>query len=222
MGLLHDRLRLDEEGFTLIELLVTILLFAIVSGAFYQVVFAGSNASNVTRDVVRVSDEARLGLNRMIRDTRQADQLTLATTTGYAIVVDFNGDGSIAQAPTKNTAGDYEQLSFVVSGTNLYIEACSAVQGLDCGQDKTILVKGVSQVGSRPFFSYASNRLEYDCAPADGIATQAEVQNIACNITGLTPSQVLAALSDVVYAMEVSSGGSSSEFYTHAEVRNLR
>lgn len=211
-----------EDGFTLIELLVTILLFSIVSGAFYQVVFAASNGSNVARDVVRVSDEARLGLNRMIRDTRQADQLTLATPTGYSIDVDFNGDSSISQAPGKNASGDYEQLSFVVLAGNLYIQACSAAQGLDCGQDKTVLVEGVTQIGTRPFFSYSSNRLDYDCSPSDGIATQAELQNVTCTATTLSPAEVLSALTDVSYTFEVTSGDSSSDFYAHAEVRNQR
>lgn len=210
-----------DGGFTLIEILVTLLLFAMVTTAFYQVLFSGTRGSRTARAVVRVSDEARLGLNRMIRDTRQAVSIRAATPTGYAVEVDFNGDEVIAQAPATNAAGDYEQLTFIVADGNLYIEVCSLAQGLDCGFQKTVLIEGVSPLGTDPYFAYSSNRLDYDCNN-DGEATQAEISTSTCSITALTSAQVLAALTDIDYAFTVAVDDSSEEFRAHAEMRNLR
>ena len=216
------RHREAQRGFTLVELLVTMLMLSLGSVAFYQVMFAGVGGSNTSRAVVRISDEARLGFNRMIRDTRQANAIRLATPTGYAVDIDFDGNGSITQAPSKNSQGDYEQLSFVVVGGRLYIQACSATQGLDCGQERTVLIDGVSAVAGGDIFRYSSNRLEYDCNPADGVTDQAELNNTTCTVTQLTPTQQLSALTDIDYNLTVTLGGRSSTFTAHANIRNLR
>ena len=214
----------SEAGFTLVELLVGILLFAIVSIAFYQVLFSGARGADTSQSVTRISQEARLGLNRALRDTRQAAALKLATPTGYAIEVDFNGDEAITPVNVgdgKNPAGDYEELTFVVLDGDLYIQACRATEGLDCGREKSVLVEGVSQTGATPFFSYSSNRLEYDCNN-DGVATKAELEDPACTVTGLTPALVLVSLTDIDYAFTVTSEDRSSDFLAHVEMRNLR
>ncbi|HWC14940.1 MAG TPA: prepilin-type N-terminal cleavage/methylation domain-containing protein [Actinomycetota bacterium] len=218
--------REGQEGFTLVETLVTMLMLSLASAAFYQVLFAGVEGSQTSRSVVRVSDEARLGLNRMIRDTRQANTIRLATPTGYAVDIDFDGNGTITPAPARNGQGDYEQLSFVVVAGKLYIEACSAAQGLDCGQDKTVLIDGVSAVPGLDIFRYSSNLLEYDCMPQppgfDGVTDQAELNNTTCTVTQLTPAQQLSALTDIDYNLIVTFGDRSSVFSAHANIRNLR
>jgi prepilin-type N-terminal cleavage/methylation domain-containing protein len=210
-----------HEGFTLTEVLITLLLMSLVSTAFYQVLFSGSEGAATATSVTRVSEEARAGLNRMTRDTRQALSLTSATDSGYSIQVDFNGDEAIAAVGVANAAGDYEQLSFVVTGGNLYIEACGSAS-LDCGNQKTILIEGVSQTGSTPYFSYASNRLEYDCNN-NGQATRTELESGSCYVTGgLAPSIALSLLTDIDYSFTVTSDGKSSNLLGHAEVRNMR
>ena len=216
-----------QQGFTLVEILVTMLVFSMVSTAFYQVLFSGSEGSQTTRSIVRISDEARAGLNRMIRDTRQAVALTSATATGYSIEVDFNGDGVIvANVGVPNPAGDYEKLSFVVVGGTLYIEACDAAN-LDCGNQKSVLVDGVAQVGSTPYFFYTSHRLEYDCNNNGQSSYEELTQNAAggggCYVPGgLTQAVALSLLTDVDYSIRVTSDGRSSNFLSHAQMRNLR
>src|ERR687892_2087335 len=71
---MRDRLA-SEGGFTLVELLVVILIFAAISTSLYLAVFSGVRGGNTARNVVQISEEARLGLNRMIRDTREAKDL---------------------------------------------------------------------------------------------------------------------------------------------------
>lgn len=213
--------RVEEAGFTLIEILVTMLLFSIASTAFYQVVFSGNRGARTATSVARVSDEARAGLNRMIRDTRQARAIIAATDVGYAIEVDFDGNESITSVGTTNASGDYEKLSFVVVSGKLYIEACDA-SNLDCGNQKSVLVDGVSQVGTTPYFSYASNRLEYDCN-YNGQASKSELETGTCYVPGgLTLAITLSLLTDIDYSFGVTSGNRSSNFLAHAEIRNLR
>lgn len=210
-----------QDGFTLVEILVTMLLFSIASTAFYQVVFSGNRGSQTATSVIRVSEEARAGLNRMIRDTRQAGALTLATDDGYAVQVDFNGDETIAATGTTNAAGDYERLTFVVVGDKLYIEACDQ-SNLDCGNQKSVLVDGVSRNGTTPYFSYSSNRLEYDCNN-NGQTTMTELLTGTCYVpSGLSPTVALTQVTDIDYSFVVTSGGRSSNFLSHAEMRNLR
>ena len=211
----------DEGGFTLIEILVAIGIFAVVSTAFYQVLFAGARASQRSRSISEVSSEARLGLNRMIRDTRQATNITSALPTSYTIDVDFDGSGSITQAPARNAGGDYEQLSFAFSDGAIYIAACSAAQGPDCGEQETILIEGVAQIGAQPIFKYSTNHLEFDYNN-DGRATQAELDSAASFGTTLTATEKLGYLSDVEYVMSVTDGDPTSNFYGHAQLRSKR
>jgi len=90
----------EEAGFTMIEVLVAITLFSILSVGFYQVMLSGVRGTDTTQDVVTISSEARLGLNRMVRETREADVISCAggggpcaTPTSYTVNIDFNGDG---------------------------------------------------------------------------------------------------------------------------------
>lgn len=210
-----------EEGFTLTEILITMLLLSLISTAFYQVLFSGSEGSQTAQAVVRVSEEARAGLNRMIRDTRQAFRLTSATDDGYSVQVDFNGDEVISAVGAANSAGDYEELSFVVIADKLYIQACGS-SNLDCGNQKSVLVDGVSRIGSTPYFSYSSNRLEYDC-DNNGLASRTELQTDSCYVPGgLTATVALTLLTDIDYSLQVTADARSSTFLSHAEMRNLR
>jgi len=213
--------RADESGFSLIEVLVAIGIFAVISTAFYQVLFAGAGGSTTARSVAEVSSEARLGLNRMIRDTRQAANITSATPTSYTIDVDFDGSGSITQAPTRNSGGDYEQLSFVFDDGQIYIEACNAQQGADCGEQKTILIERVGLVGTLPIFSYSTNHLEFDYNN-NGIATQSELDSAGTAGITLSTAEKNAYLSDVQYSMNITDGDRTTTFYGHSQLRNKR
>ncbi len=215
------RERRDDSGFSLVEVLVAIGIFGAVTAAFYQVLFAGSGASRTARSVSEVSSEARLGLNRMIRDTRQASTITSATPTSYTIEVDFDGTGSITQAPAQNGGGDYEQLSFLLQNGRMYIEACNVIQGADCGEQKSVLIEGVGPQGTDPVFLYSSNHLEFDWN-SDGVATQSEIDAAGSHGYTLTPAQRLSYLSEVRYAMKVTDGKASTVFAAHAQLRSKR
>lgn len=196
-----------EEGFTLIELLVAIAVFAVISTGLYAVVFAGVRASNTSEDVVRVSEEARLGLNRMIRETREGQLFSGLSADSYRVRIDFDRDGDYENP---NEAGDFENLEF----------------SYDSGDDTIllngdVLIAGVTPVdGSTPIFSYTSNDLRYD-DDRDGVTTSAELALAASqgfDVDSTDPSQY----SNVEFAFRVSSGPRQTVFRGQAQLRNRR
>lgn len=194
--------RRDEGGFTLVELLVTLTIFAVASTAFFQLMLGGTRGSNRARQVARVSEEARAGLNRMIRDTREGSNLTEATPSSYTVQVDFNADGNY-QNP--NAQGDFEVLTFALSGSAITLNG-------------ETLIAGVAPIGTQPVFQYSSRMLDHDTNPVDGVATLSEIQQAAAS----TPSvgDPLAWITTVSYSFKLTNGDASTDFYGKAELRN--
>jgi prepilin-type N-terminal cleavage/methylation domain-containing protein len=186
----------QEAGFTLVELLVAILIFGAVSSTVYIVVLSGVRGSDTARTVADISEEARLGLNRMIRDTREAERLTAVDAAAYTIRVDFNRDG--------DTTDSDEEETFVFDGDNALITL-----------NGEVLVREVHQIGVEAVFSYSSNSLEYD-TNQDGVASRAEV--IAAEGAG----QEFPFLTNVSYAIEVGDGDQATQFRSEAQMRNRR
>jgi prepilin-type N-terminal cleavage/methylation domain-containing protein len=200
----------SENGFTLIETLVTLGLISIVTTTFYSVMFSGARGSETTRNVTRVTEEARSGLNRMVRDTREADLLSNVSVNSYNIKIDFNGDGAF-ESP--NVDGDYEDLTYSYHAASKTIRL-----------NGEVLVGGVERFGAAPIFSYSSSLLKYDW-DANGVTTLAEL--VAApkpphNDTSVTPGNEAALLSAVGFEFQVRSGESMAEFFAEAHLRNRR
>ena len=222
--------RHEEEGFSLVEVLVAIFLFSVLSIGFYQVMFSAVRGSTDTADIAEVAEEARLGFNRMIRDTREATKLVSATGTNYRIWTDFDRDGLVDQA-------DYEYLQYTYDSTTnrLTLTALSGPAGgnpdLITGSEAAIagtsaetLSGHVRLVGTRPVFSYVSNFLQYDTTPVDGEVSSTELDAAAGlgNNNGVVDGTELTYVSDVNYAFQISVGGDSRTFYGQAQIRNRR
>ena len=191
-----------DAGFTIVELLVSFFLFALLSGAFYSVLFSGSRGSETSRAVADVAEEARLGLNRMIRDTREAHDLSAASATTYTIRVDFNGGAG--EAP-----GDPETLTYSFDSASRTIRL-----------NGEILIEGVEQIAGVDMFSYSSNLLEYDWNN-NGVTTLAELEAAASQ----SPPIALAAnkltyISSISYRFRIVSGDSDADVRAQAELRN--
>lgn len=215
-----------QGGFTLVELMVTFFIFSLVSVGFYQVMFSGSRGADTTRSVVRISEEARGGFNRLVRDTREAGSINCPpvgsvcpTDTAYSIIVDFDGDG-VAENPNQN--GDYENLTFEWDGLRVLVNGEVLIDGVDC-------VGGADGSCDEPLFSYSSNHLEYDWN-GDGTTTGAEIdaagpsRGLAIgNQNGVLdrPSE-LALISSVSFAFTLEQDGRVTEFSSEAQMRNRR
>lgn len=196
-----------ESGFTLIEMLVTIALLSVAVGGFYSVMFSGTRGSARAQNLAEVGGDARLGLNRLIRDTRQASDISAVTATSYSLKVDFDGNGVAGESPNSNL--EEESLTFAYDAPARAIKL-----------NGVTLIDGVDPLPGVDMFSYSSNLLEYDWNN-DGVTTLAELDAAATQ----SPPVSLAAnkaiyLSNVSYQFRLTSGDTSSIVRGQAELRN--
>ena len=199
----------DDRGFTLIETLVAIALFSVLSAGFYSVMFSGVRASDTARAVVRISEEARLGLNRMVRDTREAEALSGPSANSFRVLVDFNGNGLFVNEAAD---GNYEDLTFAYDA----IEDVITLNGAD-------LIAGVEPVGSTGIFVFTSNHLELD-SNADGVTSSVELDQVANggNGNGTLDGPEIDYVSAVEFTFQVRIDGHTTAFHSRVQLRNER
>lgn len=224
----------DEGGYSLLEVLVALVVFSVVSIGFVGVMMSGARSTDVTRRNVRLSEEARLGLNRIVRDVREAGWITLPGTapdgiyTSFTAKTDYNGDGvySNSAGPAGTAESNYEVVTYT------YDAAAGTITVTAEGFPPETLIKGVEKIPSAPVFAFTSNRLEYDW-DGDGVTTLLEVNQNACSQGGnnLTldsacnatlSDKEMANVSNFALAVEVNSAGVDSEYFAEAQLRNRR
>lgn len=210
----------SEGGYTLIELLVVITVLSVVMGSFYSVMMSQSRGSDAAQAVARQAQEARLGLNRLIRDTREATVLENASETAYTVKIDFDGidwnaDGDPYDAV--NSAGDAEVLTFA------YDPAAKEIT-----LNGETLVAGVEPDPGKPVFSYSSNVLAYDW-DNDGVSTATELDKAPLhdvsgvgNNSGNLDGPELNHISNVSFRFRINVNGQSTDFSGEAQLRNRR
>lgn len=206
--------RSDESGFTLVELLTVMMIFSIVSVGFYSVMFAVVRGSDDARSVAAVSEEARMGLNRMVRDTREGSELLAASADSFTVRVDFENDGLGPQ-----------NLTFSKVGDEIRLDGEELVDGIDCLREDDEPANPCQQ----DVFRYSSDRLQYDWNQ-DGITTWQELDQSASTTYGVvgvgnndgTLNVELEFLSNVTFALSVSDGDALSRFMAEAQLRNRR
>lgn len=101
-----------DAGFTLVEMLVAMLVLGALGTVFLTTVLGSETSAKNTSSEQDLNEEARLALNRMARELRQADALSTvrnpdgtaydpSAITAVTFTADFNGDGCIdGVAPT--------------------------------------------------------------------------------------------------------------------------
>lgn len=209
--------RAHELGFTMVELLVTMMVFSIVAVSFYQVLFAQAQGADVATSLGRVSEEARVGFNRMVRDTREGDVISAASTTSYAVKVNFDGDG-LYENP--NERGDYEILTYAYDAGAKTITL-----------NGEVLMRGVEPIPGEDPFTFSSNFLEYDWGEPYGTTSWQEINDASCAAHGITgvgdcdvPPVLDAAefpyLTTVEYSLRVRDGENYTDFVASSQMRN--
>jgi prepilin-type N-terminal cleavage/methylation domain-containing protein len=224
----------QEDGLTLVELLVALALFSVISVSVYQTVFSVARGSDLSTAVAGATQEARLGFNRMVRDTRQASSIQAISSTSYTIQVDFDFNGTITPAGSLNAQGDYETLTYSYD---------SASQTIGLGSDPSVapdvLMAGVTPVTTTTppcrgrIFCYVSNRLEHDVggdpdstSAGDGTTTCLELDRTGAPGVGNNDGTCGAAewplITTVRFSMVVTQGRSANTFRAEAGLRNTR
>ena len=207
----------SESGYTLIETMWVILLFSIVSTAFYQVLITQSRGADLTREVTQLTDEARFGFNRMVRDTREADYLSAATATSFTIKVNYDGD---ALYENPNQAGDYEQLTYAYDAASRTLTLNGSVLMTD------VYPVNHPATPAMDVFTYSSNNLDYDWGNDGRVSWQDLDQSVNYGVTGIGDgSGTLTAaefpnLTTVAFSLSIGTGDSVTPFYAKAHMRN--
>lgn len=102
-----------ERGFTLVEMLVAVTIFAVLGTVMFSMVASMRQSGQTTQQTNDLNEQARLTLNRIARELRQAKQIesvlvnSSGTITGITFDVDFNGNGVIDVSAT-----DPERLTY--------------------------------------------------------------------------------------------------------------
>ena len=109
--------RHHDAGATLVEILVAMTVFGVISTLLLGLGLATSRAHDDIRALGTVGEEARLGMERMTRELRQAEAVvaaelpeTGAPTTSLTVWIDLDGDRCIRTTAPKDT--DVEQITY--------------------------------------------------------------------------------------------------------------
>jgi prepilin-type N-terminal cleavage/methylation domain-containing protein len=215
--------RAGERGFTLIEVLVSLTIFTAVSAGIFGMMISATNGSETARKIAGVSEQARLGLNRMVRDTREGSSIDWVSDdlNSFEVHVDFDGNNMITPLPGTNTLGDVEELTYKFDPVTetLRLNGEVLVRGVGCARDA-----GGTCI---PAFSFGSNRLEFDVAPTkDGVASWLELDQAPAtygvgNADGKLNFE-LPLISNVAFALRVEDGTATRDFFAEAQLRNQR
>ena len=236
-----------DAGFSLVEMLVSIVMLGMFGSIFMTTILGADNSATATSTTHDLNEEARLALNRIARELRQATVLTTvinpdgpayssSSVTAVTFTADFNGDGCIdGQPPTPAptpapTCQPYnpanpETLSYCwdpsASVRQLYLIP-AALTGQSCQVPGALPILAGQVMSFK--LSYRSNQYLYD-ANGDGITTWLELDQAGPpvgNQDGTLDPPELSSIDSVVVDISVSAPGRQAQSYTtQVDLRNL-
>jgi prepilin-type N-terminal cleavage/methylation domain-containing protein len=211
----------DAAGFTLIELAVAIMLLSLLMGIIGTTVAASKRSSDTVQQVNNLNEEARLALNRISRELRQASEVVSVAgsdgATGLTFGVDFNGNGTL-----DSSSSDPEILTYSYDGTKILLSAAVAAGG-------TVTQPILSGEVSSFRLDYRSSLYQYDC-DHNGITTWQELDAASCGPVGNTvgngngklDAAELPYVDSVVLSFTVLDGSRKQDYRTQIDMRNAR
>ncbi len=217
------RVERGEAGFTLIELAVGMAVFGVLLAVITTTVSGSKKSADTVRQVNNLNEEARLALNRITRELRQAKEVSSVAApdgaTGLTFWVDFDGDGN-----RDATAADPEELTYRWDGVGKRI-LLSAADTSGSTVTRPILSGEVSAFR----LEYRSSRYEWDCN-GDGITTWQELDSASCgpsgntigNGNGILDDGELPTIDSVVLSFSVLDGSRQQNYRTQIDMRNAR
>jgi prepilin-type N-terminal cleavage/methylation domain-containing protein len=219
IGRARRRVHRGEGGFTLVELLVASTLFLIISSMTFSIVVTGARTMKNTKLYNDLNEEARVVLNRISRELREAREIRAVTNpggTGFSATanssiefdVDFDGDGFIDE-----TASDPERLTY------RYNYAEKEVELVVAGVEYPVLADNVTAF-KLEFTSSAEYK--YD-ANQDGTTTWEELDDDTTGAVGNnnnTLDDELAHIDSITISLTVLQEPHQQEYRTTIDMRN--
>jgi prepilin-type N-terminal cleavage/methylation domain-containing protein len=248
MRALRRRARSEADaGFTLVEMLVSMLVLSAVGVTFITTILGAQTSARATTSENDLNEEARLSINRMARELRQASAVTMvknpdgasyssSATTAVTFTADFDGDGCIdgvvptpAPSPTpvclSASAANPETLTYCwdpsATVRQLYLIP-GALPGQTCQVSGALPILA-GQVTSFKL-SYRSNQYLYD-ASGDGITTWSELDDAGPPVgdqdDALTTPELGNVDSVVIDLLVAAPTGHAQTYVTQVDLRNL-
>lgn len=221
----------EDRGFTLVELLVAASLFMMLNVFTFTAVMTHAKVTTSSRDATDVNQEARLLLNRMSRELREASFVTAATNPGVF--------GFVPAYATFNPAAD-SSLTFEVDFNNAngiepnavdpevltykYDRAAERVLLQAGGQTLPVLAANVTAFR----MNFTSRLNQYDGSIAgtakDGIVTWEEIDADPARVRGNGNKQLDALELQYVDAVSIEltlfKGQRRQTYRTQVDLRN--
>ena len=174
-----------QDGFTLVEMLVTIVIFAIFMIGMYGFIWGVTTHWRTGQNVADMTENARLGLNRMTREIMQSSQVISAGANQVSFAVNFgNGGETVTYGFAPGSAGSPGQIWRSSSNS----------------PGQSTLVDDVANMQ----FSYFGNDFRCD-ANGDGVITLDEIE--ACGGD-------LSKIARVDIQLTMQAGGSAPQNFT--------
>lgn len=199
----------DDDGFTLIELLVAMTLFTMLGGIVLTFVLASTTSAQNAQSNTSLTDQARVSVNRMTRELRQARSVDAVYPSGVGdkgltVSIDFNGNGTI-----EPSAADAEQLTYCLVGQSLAMRAGAS----DCTAGGFEAL--TNDVVSSFVVEYASSH----AANGAGLRTWQQL-DAAGNANGQLDTTELALIDTVRLTVVAAASGHVQNFQTTVDLRN--
>lgn len=215
------RARSGDAGFTLIELAVAMTVMGLLLSVIATTITGSKRSADTVRQVNNLNEEARLALNRITRELRQASAVdSVAAPDGATSVtfwVDFNGN-----QVRDTSAADPEVLTYRWDGSKILLSAAATATS-------TVTQPILSGEVSAFRLDYRSSRYEYDCS-GDGVTTWQELDASTCGPVGNTVGNGNAVLDaaelpfvdSVVLSFRVLEGSRKQDYRTQIDLRNAQ
>ena len=209
-----------DEGFSLVELSVAMLIFSVLSAMLMSAVFTSKDAARSTRESHDLNEEARVAINRMARELRQAKEIRATSVpdgkTSVTLGVDFNGNKTVDSSTV-----DPEILTYAYDVANKRI-TLTANDETGTAITRPILASNVETFE----LDYFSSDYRRDCETPKGQTNWRELDKYSTTCSTLSTSNgaldadELPSVDVVTIKISVLTGARRQDYRTTVDLRN--
>lgn len=206
---------------TLIEMMIAIMLLSIIVATFYSFLFGGERASRNGQEWLELNQTARLSLERLSRELREADSIvSISGNSQIKFQADFDASGTFSGGDYQTDITNDEKITYSYDGASKELRIWSDVDDPDPPQPqpvaRNVLAFSLTYFGSDPLLDCGSPP---GCTP-DGLVTATEIDRFG-NGNGVLDGNELNLVSTAVVDLTVGLGAQRHEYRTAVELRNL-